>query len=614
MSFLNPFAFLFLLSVPVLVLLYFLKLKRPQVRVPSTLLWQKVIEDMRVNSPFQKLKRSFLLLLQLLALLAAIFALARPLFRVRENVNESIIVLLDNSASMMTKEPEGKTRLNLARSEILRMADHLAKDDEMMLITFSSKAKALCGFTNNRRQLKEVVSRIEAEECSTAIEPGLLLAKSIANSRANPRIILVSDGAFAPASNVEMPVETEYLQIGSTRPNLAITGLDIRRSLSDRNKIEMFVSAENFSRESFAGNMIVHLDRDILDSKYFSVGPEETLSQIFEAVLPAGGNIKVEFEADDSLKCDNRAWKVVRPPLHRRILIVGDNTFFIERAFKASTTIDCMSVSKAEYVAPEPGEFSAVIWNNVATPEIAACNNIYLGCFPEIDGVTAGGKLDSPDVLDWDNTHPINRFLDFDNLVMSAATSMTLPDYAAVIVRSSQTPLVGVFEVDAGTVCIVGFNPIQSNWPLLVSFPLFLNNCLDHFEEQQKRKVDTNIAVGKTITSPSGTEAPVIERPDGRKKNMTRNASGDFSFADVDVCGIYRVNAPGGASHSVAANLFDRNESQLNSVESPVIGGQAVKNMQVQKQVNREYWKYLVMALAGFLLIEWIVYHRRLFV
>ena len=83
MSLLNPWALLLLLAMPAVVLLYFLKLKRPAVRVPSSLLWRKVVEDMRVNSPFQKLKRSLLLLLQLLALLAAALALARPLLRVR---------------------------------------------------------------------------------------------------------------------------------------------------------------------------------------------------------------------------------------------------------------------------------------------------------------------------------------------------------------------------------------------------------------------------------------------------------------------------------------------------------------------------------------------------
>lgn len=613
MSFLNPWALLLLLTVPVLVLLYFLKLKRPLIRVASTLLWQKVVEDMRVNSPFQRLKRSLLLLLQLLALIAAILALARPLLLVRENVNESVIVLLDNSASMTAVEPGGKTRLELAKAEILQLADRLSKDDEMMVMTFNSKAEIVSGFTGNRRHLKNAIADVPPTDCPTRIEPALLLGKSVANSRGHPRLLLFSDGAFAAPEGIEMPAEIEYREIGTARPNLAITGLDIRRSLNDRNKIEMFVAVENFSDQAFSGNMAVDLDDQVLDSKYFSVAPKETLSQVFEAVLPAGGNIKVEFDADDALACDNRAWKIVRPPLHRRILVVGTNTFFVERAFKASYGIECRSVTESGYEDVELSEFSTVIWNGVANPGVAACDNIYLGCFPRIEGVTAGDRVASPDILDWDNAHPVNRFLDFDNLVLSAATSVVLPEYANVILRSSHTPLIALLETGRAGVCIVGFDPMQSNWPLLVSFPLFLNNCLNHFDEQRAKQIQANITVGGTITAPAASSAPVIQLPAGGKRTMSLTSSGEYCFTAVDKCGTFQIDVPGGAAHLVAVNLFDRNESLLDTVANPTIGGKAVKAVQAHRQVNREYWKYIVMAVAALLVVEWIVYHRRIF-
>ena len=48
-------AWLLLLAVP-LIVFYFLKLKRPRTRIPSLVLWRQVINDRRVNSPFQKFK------------------------------------------------------------------------------------------------------------------------------------------------------------------------------------------------------------------------------------------------------------------------------------------------------------------------------------------------------------------------------------------------------------------------------------------------------------------------------------------------------------------------------------------------------------------------------
>src|SRR3954465_13969831 len=108
-TFLNPWtaAAAAAVAIPALLVLYFLKLRRREMAVSSTLLWKKAVQDLQVNAPFQKLRRNLLLLLQLLLLLFLLLALSRPVTFFQPGAGKSTVLLIDRSASIATRDAGG---------------------------------------------------------------------------------------------------------------------------------------------------------------------------------------------------------------------------------------------------------------------------------------------------------------------------------------------------------------------------------------------------------------------------------------------------------------------------------------------------------------------------
>ena len=113
---------------PAIVALYFLKLKRQPLLVPSTYLWRKSIEDLHVNSLWQRLRQSLLLLLQLLLMALLFLALVNPTWQGAQLSGSRFIFLVDNSASMSAtdvKADGAPSRLDLAKRRVSELIDGL---------------------------------------------------------------------------------------------------------------------------------------------------------------------------------------------------------------------------------------------------------------------------------------------------------------------------------------------------------------------------------------------------------------------------------------------------------------------------------------------------------
>ena len=171
---------LILLLPLAIIILYFLKLKRKPLQVPSTFLWKKSIEDLHVNSLFQWLRENILLVLQVLIVLFLIYSVLGIRFHGSTSHSKHYILIIDNSASMAATDVE-PSRLHWAKQEALKEIDAAGDDDYGMVIVFNSKATTLQTYTNNRGKLREAVRNIEQTQRPTRIEEALSLAESLAN-------------------------------------------------------------------------------------------------------------------------------------------------------------------------------------------------------------------------------------------------------------------------------------------------------------------------------------------------------------------------------------------------------------------------------------------------
>src|SRR3954470_24413802 len=148
-SFLNPWFALAAagIAIPALLVLYFLKLRRREMPVSSTLLWKKAIQDLQVNAPFQKLRRNLLLFLQLALLLLLALALSRPVSNFTPGAGKTSVILIDRSASMSARDIDGKSRLDEAKRRAKDLVGSMGRNSSATVIVFDDKAETIQGFT-----------------------------------------------------------------------------------------------------------------------------------------------------------------------------------------------------------------------------------------------------------------------------------------------------------------------------------------------------------------------------------------------------------------------------------------------------------------------------------
>ena len=650
------------LTVPPLVLLYFLKLKRRQVPISSTLLWRKAAEDLRVNSPFQRLRANLLLLLQLLILAAGIAALAEPVISAKRTYNRTIVLLVDQSASMAARESDGRTRLAIAREQALDIVNSMTSDQRAMVIAFAGQARLLCPFTGNKSLLRRAVESVEQTdapghlgEAVTLAEvhsapPEGMAAEDPANAAAtvsSSHLVLLSDGRLPDAGEVTVQRGTmEFVRIGQATDNCAVVGLDVRRNYETPAQLTVLARVRNFGAAPVTRDLALYLDgklrdtrtlEDIPASRPKGSGTTRPAGELGERVVPmdltleTGAYLEVRLSGSDALAADDRAYAVVTAPQSLRLLLVTPGNRFLQDLMRVMPAEQYQTWTPQEYEQAEENKlveggrcaFDVVVFDDHSTGRLPPGNYFFFGGTPLIDGVEAGAPVEGGVLLDWDDSHPVLQHTTVESLHAIAWAQMKLPADAITLIEATNGPVLSVLRRDRNQYLISAisiFNRDRTN----LNTDFVFNESIVPFIYDSLRFLAGNSTAGQappvtpgeafSVPVPTHLTSATVRRPDGTNEKISVGGLNLASYGRTDKVGIYTVDQGLPDDKARAVSLLDELESYIAPNTEFRMASGAVQAAAQSDLHRRPLWPYVLMAFGVVAMIEWFVYARRVYV
>jgi Ca-activated chloride channel family protein len=669
MSLLNPLALIGLLFIPAVIAMYMLKLRRDEAVVPSTLLWTRLLTDVEANAPWQRLRRSLLLLLQLLLVLILVLLAARPFLERPAGLARDIILVVDTSASMGATDVL-PNRLEGAKSAAIEALKELPTGGKVSVIAAERTARIVANETTDLGRVRQAITSLAPTSTTGDLDDALELASKLARRSGDAQILVATDGALAstPATEVDAPISV--LPVGRDRKNQAIVALAVRTDPSALTQ-SAFVGVANLDLEPAERRLEVYGDGILIEAQDLTIDPQTRQDIVIDDITNGRQRtvnvLEVRLTAADTeatgdpdqLALDDHAWAIVPPTRERVILVVGEGDPYLETALSKLPNVDLWLGTPADYARnpdnPEGKPWDLVIFEGELPAELP--NVPILAIAPERSSPLGqvNGTLTNPGIGSLNPDEPILSFVDLSTLHIAEAARMTLPDWArAVIPGPRGAPLLYVGERDGLRTAVLAFDPRQSDLPLQVAFPVLLANLTGELLGGSTTPVDS-IRPGDPVelTMRPDVAGLRVTGPDGAVHELVPGVDGGstVTFSATERPGVYTVApildpdaspAPSAATPAPSASgapaaagdeeapssfvvaLFDVRESTITpgdgrglvdlgtaSGEGPgatpgTAGGGAV----ARPTTRDELWIPILLIVLVALCIEWAVYHR----
>jgi hypothetical protein len=639
MSLINPTALLLAgLALPIIGF-YILKIRLRRIPVSTLMFWQKIFEEKKPRSIWQRLRHLLSLLLQLAFLLFLVFALADPIFRWQQARARRVVLVVDNSASMSARDVN-PSRLAAAKAEGLRLIDGMRLGDELAIIAAEAQPRVTCGPTDHQRTLRTALESIDACDGPTRVDHAVTLARRLLSGTEKVRrVVVLTDGGFEGAAELARQDDVDLIKLGTKTGNVGITRLQARRSLLDPIGYEILVEVLNASDEPVSFRLELDLDDDPIDVVPLTLPAGERTVQVFEKTSGDGGRLRAHIDRDDSLMADNTAWAILPRRSRQKVTLVTPGNLFLEKVFEAIPLVDLTVIKVAPDAQPTSTPAGSIMVFHRKVPDVLPAGQV-LFIEPDRSGALweLGEPLHNPIVAKQDKDSPLMMHIRLDNVVVPEARKLTLKAAAHVLAESAAgDPLYAVLSRPDGTgqgkVVLLTVDLDKSDLPLQTAFPIMMTNLLNWFGGT-KGELREALPSGSVAEVEVPAEKPavierVLRRPDGREQPLRiPEGATKVTVGPLDRTGVWSIvrrtvgaaekkdglaktaTPSGDIVAELACNLADRRESDLRPVDGlpdrPTILPTGLAGL-----IVRPIWYYLLASAWLLTCWEWFLYQRR---
>lgn len=590
-----PGAFWLSMAILPILFFYFLRMRFRAQPVSSVYLWARLQKVTTGGSRLRK-RSIMLLLLQILAVIAAVVAVAQPFLFFRRTVTPGTVFLIDVSESMNTIESSSgtKTRLEMAKELLTEEIRKLNPAAGCMVFSCDTQANPLLEPTVDHTRVLANLDRIMTRNAGFN-EAGVSnqLQAWLGREKRPWQACLISDGGLDLGGQRLANVfdgKLRIMTIGEERGNIGINGLRIINSQA------LFSIINGWPDEREVQVSLIYQNRTL--TRTTLIVPPGFSQQALDLKNETDpGVYKVQLEENrDALASDDVSYLAVNQPRRFRVLLVGAANPFL-RSVLSHPAIELDTLP--EFSKNLPGYWDLIIADRVQIPPDLKANVLAFEQIPPNAPVSFEGNI-SGSFEPHSISHPLLRFVKWGEIQVVNGYAIKADPELPVLAEVSGKPVITLWEEEGWRKIVCGFSLYSSNIGLSGTFPIFLQNLLHWLTPQGANPLAYNLTVGEPVVFGEPPEWRIINdkffetERSGPLIQLKALKTGDFQWKTGSDRGYLTVNIPI-AESDLAPRPITLKQSNL-----------TVAAELTTAQIGLTQWPLLI--LLACLVLEWIIW------